>query len=43
MCIRDRLYGYKEHDLGEFNAKNIEILIKNKLVENNLIKPVYIS
>ena len=38
-----KLYGYKDHDLGEFNAKNIEILIKNKLIENNLIKPVYIS
>ena len=38
-----KLYAYKDHDLGEFNAKNIEILIKNKLIENNLIKPVYIS
>ena len=38
-----KLYGYKDHDLPKFNAKNIEILIKNKLIENNLIKPVYIS
>ena len=29
-----KLYGYKDHDLGEFNLKNIEILIKNKLIEN---------
>ena len=38
-----KLYGYKDHDLVEFNAKNIEILIKKKLLQNNLIKPVYIS
>ena len=38
-----KLYGYKNHDLPKFNAKNIEILIKKKLKENNLIKPVYIS
>jgi len=38
-----KLYGYKNHDLPKFNAKNIEILIKRKLKENNLIKPVYIS
>ena len=38
-----KLYSYKEADLSEFNLKNIELLIKNNLLENKLIKPVYIS
>ena len=38
-----KLYGYNDHDLPKFNAKNIEILIKKKLIQNNLIKPVYLS
>ena len=38
-----KLYGYKDSDLNEFNLKNIELLIKKNLIENNLIKPVYLS
>jgi len=38
-----RLYGYKNEDLMEFNLKNIEELTKNKLIENKLIKPIYLS
>ena len=38
-----KLYGYKDQDLAVFNAKNIKLLIKNKLIQNNLIKPVYLS
>ncbi len=38
-----RLYGYKDADLIEFNPKNIELLIKKNLIENNLIKPLYLS
>ena len=38
-----KLYGYKNSDLTEFNLKNIEFLIENNLVENKLIKPVYLS
>ena len=38
-----KLFGYKDQDLGEFNAKNIELLIKKKLIQNYLIKPVYLS
>ncbi len=38
-----RLYGYKDEDLLEFNLKNIEILMKNKLIEKKLIKPIYLS
>ena len=37
------LYGYKNSDLGEFNLANIEILIKKKLLQKNLIKPIYLS
>jgi len=38
-----QLYGYKDFQLAEFNHKNIEILINENLLENKLIKPVYIS
>ena len=38
-----RLYGYKDEDLLEFNLKNIEELMKKKLIENKLIKPIYMS
>tara|TARA_A100001015_G_C15027696_1_gene731423 strand:+ start:1001 stop:1384 length:384 start_codon:yes stop_codon:yes gene_type:complete len=38
-----KLYGYKDSSLDVFNRKNIELLIKKNLIENNLIKPVYLS
>ena len=38
-----KLYGYKNSNLTEFNLKNIEFLIKKNLLENELIKPVYLS
>lgn len=38
-----RLYGYKDKDLFKFNLKNIEELMKKKLIENKLIKPIYLS
>lgn len=37
------LYGYKNKDLGQLNLKNIEFLIDKNLLENKLIKPVYLS
>tara|TARA_B100000035_G_scaffold253973_1_gene223440 strand:- start:678 stop:1061 length:384 start_codon:yes stop_codon:yes gene_type:complete len=37
------LYVFKNTDLGQFNLGNIELLIKNDLMEKNLIKPLYIS
>ena len=37
------LFSYNAADLVEFKLKNIELLIKNNLLENKLIKPVYIS
>ena len=38
-----KIYGYKDSHLAEFNLKNIELLIEKNLIENNLIKPVYLS
>tara|TARA_B100001093_G_C26713938_1_gene964737 strand:+ start:838 stop:1221 length:384 start_codon:yes stop_codon:yes gene_type:complete len=40
---KSKLYGYKDAQLSEFNLKNIEFLIRENLLENKLIKPVYIS
>jgi hypothetical protein len=37
------LYGFTNSDLGQFNLVNIELLIENKLVQKNLIKPIYLS
>lgn len=37
------LYGYKNTDLSQFNLVNIDLLIKKKLIQKNLIKPLYIS
>ena len=34
---------FKKIKIAEFNLKNIDFLIKNKLVENKLIKPLYLS
>ena len=38
-----KIFGYKNEDLTEFNQENIEKLIINKLIEKNLIKPIYLS
>ena len=37
-----KIYGYKNSNLSEFNLKNIELLFQKNLLENNLIKPVYL-
>ena len=37
------IYGYKDNDLVDFNLKNIELLIKKNLLQNKLIKPIYLS
>jgi|TARA_X000001036_G_C20456322_1_gene715518 tRNA A37 threonylcarbamoyladenosine modification protein TsaB len=37
------IYSYKNSDLDNFNLANIDFLIKKKLLEKNLIKPLYIS
>ena len=38
-----KLYGYKDSDLKLFNQENIEDLLKEKLAEKELIKPIYLS
>ena len=38
-----KLFGYKGDLLNELNLKNIELLIKKNLLENKLIKPLYLS
>tara|TARA_B100001559_G_C16349352_1_gene551905 strand:+ start:275 stop:658 length:384 start_codon:yes stop_codon:yes gene_type:complete len=37
------LFGFNNTDLGQFSLVNIELLIKKKLFQKNLIKPSYIS
>ena len=38
-----KIFGYRNDDLRIFDQKNVEILIKNNLIEKNLIKPIYLS
>ena len=37
------LYSYKNSDLKQFDVENIELLINKKLIQNKLIKPIYLS
>ena len=37
------LYGFKNSDLKQFDLANIELLISKNLIQNNLIKPIYLS
>tara|TARA_Y100000816_G_scaffold285867_1_gene266113 strand:+ start:1417 stop:1836 length:420 start_codon:yes stop_codon:yes gene_type:complete len=43
IAVGLKIYGFINENLGEFNLKNIEFLIKNNLIENKLIKPHYLS
>ena len=38
-----KIYGYKDRDVTKFDKKNIEFLINRNLIENKLIKPIYLS
>ena len=38
-----KIYGYKDNDLADFNLKNIKLLIEKNLLQNKLIKPLYLS
>ena len=38
-----QLFGYNNEDLREFNQENINKLLKSKLLEKKLIKPIYLS
>ena len=37
------LYGFKNSDLKQFDLANIELLIGKNLIQNKLIKPIYLS
>ena len=37
------LYGFKNSDLKQFDLANIELLISKSLIQNKLIKPIYLS
>merc|ERR1711991_1218060 len=37
------LYGFKNSDLKQFDLANIELLISKNLMQNKLIKPIYLS
>ena len=37
------LYGFKNSDLKQFDLANIELLISKGLIQNKLIKPLYLS
>ena len=37
------IYGFKNKDLKQFDLANIELLISKDLIENKLIKPIYLS
>jgi tRNA A37 threonylcarbamoyladenosine modification protein TsaB len=43
LSKKNNIFGFKNLDLGQFNLVNIEFLIKNHLLQKNLIKPLYIS
>ena len=36
-------YGFKNSDLKRFDLANIELLISKNLIQNKLIKPIYLS
>jgi tRNA A37 threonylcarbamoyladenosine modification protein TsaB len=38
-----KLFGFNNSKLSKFDHKNVELLIKKKLIENKLIKPIYLS
>ena len=38
-----KLFGFRNTDLKQFDLENIEQLLNKKLIEKNLIKPIYLS
>jgi len=37
------LYGYKNSDLKQFDLANVDLLVSKNLIQNKLIKPIYLS
>ena len=38
-----KLFGFENKDLPQFNLENVEILLNKNLIQNKLIKPLYLS
>ena len=38
-----KLFGFESKDLPQFNLENVEILLNKNLIQNKLIKPLYLS
>ena len=43
IAKKTKIYGFQDCKLKKFDLESIEFLIKNNLIENKLIKPVYLS
>tara|TARA_Y100001970_G_scaffold271095_1_gene365841 strand:- start:15676 stop:16071 length:396 start_codon:yes stop_codon:yes gene_type:complete len=43
IAKRAKIYGFKSVHLSKFDLENIELLIKKNLIQNKLIKPLYLS
>ena len=37
------LYGFKNSDLKQFDLANVDLLVSKNLIQNKLIKPIYLS
>ena len=38
-----KLFGFRNSDLKQFDQENVEKLLREKLIEKKLIKPIYLS
>ena len=38
-----KLFGFESKDLPQFNLENVEVLLNKNLIQNKLIKPLYLS
>jgi tRNA A37 threonylcarbamoyladenosine modification protein TsaB len=38
-----KLFGFENKDLPQFNLENVEVLLNKNLIQNKLIKPLYLS
>ena len=38
-----KIFGFRNDQISVFNLENIEVLINKNLIQNKLIKPIYLS
>ena len=38
-----KLFGFENKDLPQFNLENVDVLLNKNLIQNKLIKPLYLS